>query len=59
MAEYSQVRAPRLCLMMREDIGYGFNLHGEKGVVGQYISAVDPGNVNSSRGIYFISFVML
>ena len=37
------VKAPRICEMICEDIGYGFNLHGEKGVIGQYISAIDKG----------------
>lgn len=43
MDDVGLVKAPRICKMEREDNGYGFNLHGEKGVVGQYISAVDPG----------------
>ena len=37
------VKAPRICEMIREECGYGFNLHGEKGVIGQYISAIDKG----------------
>ena len=37
------VKARRICDMIREDSGYGFNLHGEKGVIGQYISAIDKG----------------
>ena len=35
------IKAPRLVLIKKGDKGYGFNLHGERGVVGQYISAVD------------------
>lgn len=41
--ENSLIKAPRLCCMKRDPSSYGFNLHGEKGVIGQYISAVDPG----------------
>ena len=37
------VKAPRICEMIREESEYGFNLHGEKGVIGQYISAIDTG----------------
>ncbi|XP_057298391.1 Na(+)/H(+) exchange regulatory cofactor NHE-RF2-like [Hydractinia symbiolongicarpus] len=45
------IKAPRMCHMVRGDKGYGFNLHGEKGVVGQYISAVDRGGPADNAGI--------
>ncbi|XP_065051147.1 Na(+)/H(+) exchange regulatory cofactor NHE-RF1-like [Rhopilema esculentum] len=35
------IKAPRFVQIKKGDKGYGFNLHGERGVVGQYISAVD------------------
>lgn len=38
------ITAPRLVHMKKGDEGYGFNLHGEKGVHGQHISAVDKGS---------------
>ena len=41
--DLSEVKVPRLCIMRKDEDGYGFNLHGEKGVTGQYISAVDSG----------------
>ena len=44
--EVGLVTAPRICEMIREESGYGFNLHGEKGVIGQYISAIDAGNLS-------------
>ena len=46
-----KVSVPRLCSMKREDIGYGFNIHGEKGLVGQYISAVDTGGSAYKSGL--------
>ena len=46
-----EVSVPRLCFMMRGDVGYGFNLHGEKGVVGQYISAVEEGESADKSGL--------
>ncbi|XP_066929070.1 uncharacterized protein [Clytia hemisphaerica] len=45
------VKAPRICEMIREESGYGFNLHGEKGVIGQYISAIDPGSAAEKSGL--------
>ena len=37
--------------MMRGSGGYGFNLHGERGVVGQFISAVDDGGIADKAGL--------
>lgn len=45
------VKAPRICEMIREESGYGFNLHGEKGVIGQYISAIDTGGAADKSGL--------
>jgi len=47
----SLVKAPRICEILREPTGYGFNLHGEKGVIGQYISAVDTGGPADRSGL--------
>lgn len=49
----TQVKVPRLCIMKKEDSGYGFNLHGEKGVTGQYISAVDSGGAADKAGLCY------
>ena len=35
---------PRKVTIERGSEGYGFNLHGEKGIHGQYISAIDDGS---------------
>lgn len=35
---------PRKVTIQRATEGYGFNLHGEKGIHGQYISAIDDGS---------------
>uniref|UniRef100_UPI00358E4B0F Na(+)/H(+) exchange regulatory cofactor NHE-RF2-like n=1 Tax=Myxine glutinosa TaxID=7769 RepID=UPI00358E4B0F len=40
--ETSRLR-PRLCNITKGDAGFGFNLHTEKGKLGQYIRAIDPG----------------
>jgi len=45
------VTSPRLVYMKRGDQGYGFNLHGEKGVQGQTISAVDKGSPAEVGGL--------
>lgn len=45
------VKAPRLIKMRKGDKGYGFNLHGERGVVGQFISAVDDGGPAQLGGL--------
>lgn len=46
-----EVTAPRLVHMKKGDQGYGFNLHGEKGVQGQTISAVDKGSPAELGGL--------
>ena len=45
--------APRLCHMKKwpDFNGYGFNLHAEKGRVGQYIGKVDPGSPAVAAGL--------
>ena len=45
------VKAPRVIRMIKSDKGYGFNLHGERGVVGQFISAVDDGGPAQLAGL--------
>lgn len=35
---------PRLCLLMKSDSGYGFNLHSKKKKKGQFVRSVDPGS---------------
>lgn len=45
------ITAPRLVLMKKGNQGYGFNLHGEKGVQGQTISAVDEGSPAAIGGL--------
>ncbi|XP_065654101.1 Na(+)/H(+) exchange regulatory cofactor NHE-RF2 [Hydra vulgaris] len=45
------VKSPRLCRLEKGPSGYGFNLHGEKGVIGQYISAVDAGSPAEKSGL--------
>lgn len=44
-------RKPRLCLMTKEDGGYGFHLHGEKGKSGQFIRKVEPGSPAEASGL--------
>lgn len=46
-----EITSPRLVYMKRGDQGYGFNLHGEKGVQGQTISAVDKGSPAEVGGL--------
>ena len=45
------VKAPRLVEITKGEKGYGFNLHGERGVVGQFISAVDDGGPAHKAGL--------
>lgn len=45
------ITAPRIVPMKKGDQGYGFNLHGEKGVKGQTISAVDKGSPAELGGL--------
>ena len=47
----SSIRAPRLLTIPRGPKGYGFNLHGERGIVGQFISAVDDGGPADEAGL--------
>ena len=47
----NSVKAPRIIKMKKGDKGYGFNLHGERGVVGQFISAVDEGGPAQLAGL--------
>ncbi|XP_064151446.1 Na(+)/H(+) exchange regulatory cofactor NHE-RF2 isoform X2 [Loxodonta africana] len=35
---------PRLCRLVRGELGYGFHLHGEKGRRGQFVRRVEPGS---------------
>ncbi|KAG8230207.1 hypothetical protein J437_LFUL009268 [Ladona fulva] len=44
---------PRLCHIVKWDHfdGYGFNLHAEKGVPGQYIGKVDQGSPAEATGL--------
>uniref|UniRef100_A0A4W5KJ61 NHERF family PDZ scaffold protein 2 n=1 Tax=Hucho hucho TaxID=62062 RepID=A0A4W5KJ61_9TELE len=35
---------PRLCHMVKGELGYGFNLHSDKTQRGQFIRSVDPGS---------------
>ncbi|XP_069760696.1 Na(+)/H(+) exchange regulatory cofactor NHE-RF2 isoform X2 [Narcine bancroftii] len=42
---------PRLCQMIKEDSGYGFHLHGERGKPGQYIRKVEPGSPAEASGL--------
>ena len=44
-------KLPRIVKMGKGEKGYGFNLHGERGVVGQYISAVDNGGPAQKAGL--------
>ena len=43
-AEPEPPSLPRKVTIERAAEGYGFNLHGEKGIHGQYISAIDDGS---------------
>uniref|UniRef100_A0A673GLH5 Na(+)/H(+) exchange regulatory cofactor NHE-RF2-like n=1 Tax=Sinocyclocheilus rhinocerous TaxID=307959 RepID=A0A673GLH5_9TELE len=42
---------PRLCLLVRSEMGYGFNLHSERSRPGQYIRALDPGSPADRAGL--------
>ncbi|XP_036798451.1 Na(+)/H(+) exchange regulatory cofactor NHE-RF2-like [Oncorhynchus mykiss] len=35
---------PRLCHMVKGELGYGFNLHSDRTRRGQFIRSVDPGS---------------
>ena len=47
----ADITAPRLVHLKKGDKGYGFNLHSERGVQGQTISAVDEGSPAESGGL--------
>ncbi|XP_041939265.1 Na(+)/H(+) exchange regulatory cofactor NHE-RF2 [Alosa sapidissima] len=42
---------PRLCHLVRAEVGYGFNLHSEKSRPGQYIRSLDPGSPADRAGL--------
>lgn len=44
---------PRLCHIVRwsDFVGYGFNLHAEKGKAGQFIGKVDEGSPAEAAGL--------
>ncbi|XP_056135524.1 Na(+)/H(+) exchange regulatory cofactor NHE-RF2 [Lampris incognitus] len=42
---------PRLCHLVKADLGYGFNLHSDKTRLGQFIRSVDPGSVADKADI--------
>lgn len=44
-------RKPRLCVMTKDDGGYGFHLHGEKGKSGQFIRKVEAGSPAEAAGL--------
>ncbi|CAN9505699.1 unnamed protein product [Ophioblennius macclurei] len=43
--------APRVCHLVRSDMGYGFNLHSERSRPGQYIRSLDPGSPADHAGL--------
>ena len=45
--------APRLCLLVkRQDFdGYGFNLHAERGMPGQFVGLIDHGSPAEVSGL--------
>lgn len=42
---------PRLCKLVKQDGGYGFNLHSEKGSSGKTVSLVEPGGAADVSGL--------
>ncbi|XP_035510777.1 Na(+)/H(+) exchange regulatory cofactor NHE-RF2 [Morone saxatilis] len=42
---------PRLCHLVRSDMGYGFNLHSDRSRPGQYIRSLDPGSPADHAGL--------
>ncbi|XP_048103043.1 Na(+)/H(+) exchange regulatory cofactor NHE-RF2-like isoform X2 [Alosa alosa] len=42
---------PRLCHIMKGELGYGFNLHSDKARMGQYIRCVDPDSPAEYAGL--------
>lgn len=51
MQEMNSERKPRLCVMTKDDGGYGFHLHGEKGKSGQFIRKVEAGSPAEAAGL--------
>ncbi|KAG5854071.1 hypothetical protein ANANG_G00033620 [Anguilla anguilla] len=49
--EMAKELKPRLCVMLKEDGGYGFHLHGEKGKSGQFIRKVEPASPAEAAGL--------
>ena len=45
------LKKKKLIWMKKEDKGYEFDLHGEEGETGHYISAIDSGGVADSAGL--------
>lgn len=45
------VLLPRLCHLVRSEIGYGFNLHSDRSRPGQYIRSLDPGSPADHAGL--------
>ncbi|XP_058510409.1 Na(+)/H(+) exchange regulatory cofactor NHE-RF2 [Solea solea] len=43
--------APRLCHLVRSEMGYGFNLHSDRSRPGQYIRSLDPGSPADHAGL--------
>uniref|UniRef100_UPI0037E7EE0C Na(+)/H(+) exchange regulatory cofactor NHE-RF2 n=1 Tax=Semicossyphus pulcher TaxID=241346 RepID=UPI0037E7EE0C len=42
---------PRLCHLVRCEMGYGFNLHSDRSRPGQYIRSLDPGSPADHAGL--------
>lgn len=42
---------PRLCHLVRSEMGYGFNLHSDRSRPGQYIRSLDPGSPADRAGL--------
>ncbi|KAM4530286.1 Na(+)/H(+) exchange regulatory cofactor NHE-RF2 [Odontesthes bonariensis] len=42
---------PRLCHLVRSEMGYGFNLHSDRSRPGQYIRSLDPGSPADHAGL--------
>ncbi|KAG8007043.1 Na(+)/H(+) exchange regulatory cofactor NHE-RF2 [Nibea albiflora] len=42
---------PRLCYLVRSEMGYGFNLHSDRSRPGQYIRSLDPGSPADHAGL--------
>lgn len=53
MASDEEVLAPRLCHIQKwpDFEGFGFNLHAEKGRIGQYVGKVDDASPAEAAGL--------